>query len=141
MKKKFYNPAMRVNSAKGHSYVQVRDFLTGKWLTVGELSPKNLGLGFGMLMEAIRENHQEKAFDSAEKHGIEWNPKTKKEFYETWNDQEAILAKDHEMFTKKLENMKKVEKRIWKKMRKALKIPKDNNDGSCKTGVQPEGSE
>jgi hypothetical protein len=115
---------MRINGAKGHYYVQVKD-ATGRWETVGELNAKNLGLAFGMMMEDVNELEKIRVQAQGIKHGAIYDPDSLKEFEEAAKDREGRAENEIEMFRKSTAKTRKERKKAMRKLVSKLKIPTD----------------
>jgi hypothetical protein len=120
----FSRPGIRINTSKGKRYVQVKDIF-GKWNTVGELNPRNLGTAFGIFMDGIEETENTRWKDHGIKKGAIKSFEDLREFKESSQDDEVKIKKTWEMFDKRLKANRKLRKKQFKALRKVMTPEKE----------------
>jgi hypothetical protein len=90
-------PAIRINKAKGHSYVQVKGYRgMNNWVTVGKATPKNLGYAERIVRDSSKSRVSDEINELGKIHGLLDTKESKQEYSDASREHPFVDYNIHE---------------------------------------------
>lgn len=90
-------PAIRINKAKGHSYIQVKGYMgMNNWVTVGKATSKNLGYAERIVRDLYKARVSDEVNELGKIHGLLDTNESKKEYSDASREHPLVDYNIHE---------------------------------------------